>query len=45
MFNITLILHPVIQNRRPAGPRDRIKGKSPVSAEDRIPDKSNRMNI
>jgi hypothetical protein len=39
------VLHPVIQNRRPAGPRARRKEISLVSAEDRILDMSNRMNI
>jgi hypothetical protein len=38
------VLHPVIQNRRPAGPRDRRKEKSPVTAEDRITEISNPMN-
>jgi hypothetical protein len=37
-----VVLHPVIQNRRPAGLRAR--KKEIVTAEVRIPDMSNRMN-
>jgi hypothetical protein len=37
------VLPPVLQNRKPAAPRDRRNEKSPFTAEDRIPDMSNRM--
>jgi hypothetical protein len=39
------VLPPAIQNRRPAGQRDRRKEKSPVSAEDLIPDMSKPTKI
>jgi hypothetical protein len=39
------VLYPAIENRRTVGPRARRKEKSLVSAEDRIPDMSNPMNI
>jgi hypothetical protein len=39
------VFHPVIQNRRPAGPRARRKENPLVLTKDRIPDMSKPINI